>query len=226
MKAIYGTAIVDGKKVRRSIVLESRFCDNCGKEFEPARQDSLYCSRQCGKIAERKRNAEKACKRAKRWYNENKERAKQRHKDYYWQNPEYWRAKTCEYTKKHRAQKRQVDNEYKDKTRHNGKRTELIQEKGLVCSNCGKKGSRHEIITHHLTFDPNDHTSQDLLCRSCHSKIHGLGQLRRKNIPKQAIIEALNSTSTLEDACKILGITRSYLRKKRLEYGLPLRESK
>jgi len=168
MKAIYG--VVDGK--RKIIILETRKCEVCGNEFEPKKQESKYCSRQCGKKADYKRHAKYYCNKSSEWYHNNLERAKKRRQDRYWKNPEYWRSKTREYTKLHREKVRKLDNEYKDKIRHGGKRKELIQKNGLKCSFCGKMGDKFTIVAHHITFNNQDHSKQILLCRSCHAKLH------------------------------------------------------
>jgi DNA-binding protein Fis len=112
---------------------------------------------------------------------------------------------------------------YKDTNRHGGKRKELIEENGLVCSVCGKIGTRKQIHTHHITMDKTEHDYQELRCLSCHSRIHWLtNNPRSKVITKDQVEYVVNNLKKLDDMCKYLGITRSFLYKKRIEYGLPL----
>ena len=179
MKIIYGSVIVDGEKSRRPILLEKRFCEECGLEFQPVTQASKYCSRKCSKKAEHKRNAERYKQKAKEWYEDNLEKARERRKEYYWKNPNHWREKTREWGEAHPKEKRQRDCVYKDKTRHGEKRQEMIKKFGLKCSECGLESENEfDIVLHHVKFDPQDHSEQVLLCRSCHAKVHNFGQIR------------------------------------------------
>jgi hypothetical protein len=152
--------------------LEDRICEECGSEFQPKTQKSKYCTRKCGKKAHNDRTKEANRVRSQKWYSENKERASIRRKKHYWKDPEKWRTKTREYIKLHKEQVRKTDNEYKDKTRHDGKRAELIEEHGYKCSKCGENKKPFDIVAHHVTFDAQNHKRQVLLCRSCHAKIH------------------------------------------------------
>lgn len=150
-----------------------RKCEECGNEFEARRRDAKYCSRSCGKHAEQKRNIEKYRVRRREYYAQNRESIRERCKAKYRENLELSRAKNREYAQKHRAEKRQRDRIYKDRTRHGGKRKELLEENGLVCSVCGGKFERlFDIISHHVTFDNQNHAHQILLCRACHCKLH------------------------------------------------------
>jgi len=168
MREIY--AVVDGE--RKWIQLQDRKCELCGKSFSPLRKGSKYCSRGCCKKAENFKNADKYRQRANRYYSENKKEISEKRKERYWKNPEQCRTKTREWAKTFRDKKRNMDLGYKDKTRHGNKRQELIDKYGLVCSRCDKKGDRYGIITHHVTFDSQDHSEQVLLCRRCHAIIH------------------------------------------------------
>lgn len=173
MKAIYG--VVDGK--RKIIILETRNCEVCGNEFEPKKQESKYCSRRCGKKADYKRHAEYNRKKSSEWYKNNLERANESRKAKYWSNPEYYRAKVREYRMLHKEQKKKADALYYDKIVHGGKRKRLIEDSKYVCKKCGgdtRKGYR-STIAHHTTFDSTDHANQEIVCRSCHAKVHQLG---------------------------------------------------
>jgi len=113
--------------------------------------------------------------------------------------------------------KRESDREYKDKVRHGGRRKELLKENGFKCSKCGKTEYSFNIVAHHTTFDSKEHEYQELLCRSCHAKIHSK---ERKPLSKEDIKKAITSTLILDDAAKKLGITRSNLRKRRIKFNL------
>lgn len=108
--------------------------------------------------------------RAIKWYHDNLERAKSNRKRYYWLNPDKWREEALKYRKSFKG--KESDARYKDKTRHAGKRKELIDEHGYVCFNCGCGGTPHSIVAHHSTFEADRHEHQELLCRSCHCIIH------------------------------------------------------
>ena len=159
-------------KVIVEVDVPNRRCEFCGEEFSPKRQSSRYCTRKCGKRAEYKRNAEKYNAKSQQWYKDNVERAKARRKAKYWSAPEFYRAATRSWNKLHPEHKRATDNSYKDKVRHGNKRAELIARSGLVCSRCGKVGTRFSIVAHHVTHDNQDHSEQVLLCRACHAREH------------------------------------------------------
>ena len=120
------------------------------------------------------------------------------------------------------------DQRYKDKVRHGGKRAELLKLFGVKgkfqCAMCGVLGDSFTIVAHHVTGNKTAHEYQILLCRHCHAKLHDLGSKKRKDISKEQIEDALTKFKLLDDACKYLGITRSFLRKKRIEYGFPKRK--
>ena len=162
----------DGRLRRKWIELAARKCEMCEKSFDPHRQESRYCSNECSKQSEQKRHIESYRKRAREYYLEHKDKISKKRKILYWNNPEYWRKKAREWSRENHRRKRRVDNAYKDQTRHGGKRNELIKKNGIVCSGCGKKGTRFQIVTHHTTLDKNNHQFQKMLCRSCHMKIH------------------------------------------------------
>jgi len=221
MRAINGVIDEDGKKVRRLIVLEDRICSICGKTFSPSTQHSIVCSRLCGKKKDYITHKTKRIQKMNEWREKNLDRVIEKRKQKYWSNPEKYRQLTKEYFNKHRAKKRIDDEVYKDKTRHGDLRKELIDVYGLVCQGCGVSGDSFGIVAHHISGDPTDHKNQTLLCRSCHAKIHDFGSQGSKNISRQQIENALAKFRTLDEMCKDLGITRSFLRKKRIEYGFP-----
>ena len=175
MGLIYGTVEIDGKKVRKPILLEMTACKVCGKLFDPPKQESLYCSRKCGKKAEYERNKAKYITRTKEYYKDNKDEISRKRKDAYWNDPEKWRTKTRKYNELNKDKKKQRDDEYKDKTRHDGKRKELLEGRNYTCAKCKETKNSYQLVAHHTTFDANDHECQELLCRSCHAKVHKFG---------------------------------------------------
>jgi len=124
--------------------------------------------------------------------------------------------------------KKLANRKYKNKMRHGGKREELIKKDGLICYRCGKTGNRFEIITHHLTRNSDDHRKQVNLCRSCHMIIHDISGYRKdiqtvRRITREMVENAIYGKE-LEEACRLLDITRSALYKLRKAYNLPLRK--
>lgn len=114
--------------------------------------------------------------------------------------------------------KRKADAKHKDKVRHGGKRCELVEKNGLICSTCGKVGNAFEIITHHITGDSQDHSQQELLCRACHCRLHHSNE--KKPLTRRQIEEAIENSPNLFEACKRLGINRASLYQKRRRLGL------
>ena len=176
MKVIYGFTEVNGNIVRRPIVLEEKKCSLCGSVFQPKRQDSEHCSRICQKRAEYKRNSEKRIAKSSEYYHKNLEEVKKRRKEYYHKNPEHWKAKAKEWRLKNLETASKNRKEWNDKVRHDGKREELIKEHGYICFSCGKESTSFDIVAHHSNFNPNDHSEQELLCRSCHCILHHWSQ--------------------------------------------------
>ncbi len=107
---------------------------------------------------------------------------------------------------------------------HGGERAKLIQRNGLICSKCGKEGSSYNIVAHHVTFNPKDHSHQELLCRSCHCRIHH--SVPKKDISREKMEEALESSRTIVEAQKKLGISKETFFRKRKEFGLEFRNKK
>jgi predicted nucleic acid-binding Zn ribbon protein len=224
MRGVYGVIDEGGKKVRRIIILEDRVCVICGKVFTPLTQRSVVCSKNCGKRNDYLKHKEKRIRQVELWRESNIEHVREQRKKKYWSDPEKYRKQTKKYCDAHREEVRESNISYKDKVRHGDLRDVLIGIYGLVCQQCGVSGESFGIVAHHISGDPTDHKNQTLLCRSCHAKIHDLGSKRKKFVSKEQIEEALSKFKLLEDACKHLGITRSFLRKKRIEYGFPNRK--
>ena len=111
------------------------------------------------------------------------------------------------------------DERYKDKVRHGGKRSELIGKFGLVCSACGVSGSGFNIVAHHLTGDPQNHSLQILLCRRCHAKAHMDGK-DKKILSANMIIPVLAEAGSLDVAAAVLKVSRKMLAKRRRRFGL------
>lgn len=110
------------------------------------------------------------------------------------------------------------DKKYKDKIRHGGKREELIKENGFKCVKCGKEGNSYQIVAHHITFNNQDHSEQELLCRACHCRLHHSNE--KKPLTREQIDGAIKSSPNLFEACKELGLNRSSLYQKRRKLGL------
>lgn len=147
-------------------------CEVCGGQYAKSRMAQKYCSRKCYKRAEYLRNKDRYKESSRQWYANNHDQAVARRREYYWKDPEKWREKSNDYRKANLEKVADINRSYKDVVRHGGKRQELIDESGLVCSECGKECNSFQIVAHHETFDPTRHDEQVLLCRSCHMKAH------------------------------------------------------
>ena len=115
--------------------------------------------------------------------------------------------------------KQDVDSRYKDEIRHGGKRGELIELFGLTCSSCGVKGESFDIVAHHLTGNSSEHHLQVLLCRRCHALLHLTGK-DKKDVRKAEILSAMKASTNLDDAARLVGLSRSVFRQRRKRYGL------
>lgn len=221
MRIIYASIYENGKKVRKAIALEDRKCEYCGIVFSPFRQESKYCSKKCSKKAEQVKHRDRYRENSRQWYKENIESAQKRRKEYYWERPELFKQKAKEYREANKEKVRTNNDSYKDKIRHGDLRKKLIEIYGTICQMCKKECEGFDLTAHHISGDPTDHNNQTLLCRSCHAKVHDLGSKKRKDISREQIEYALTKFRTLDEMCKYLEITRSFLRKKRIEYGFP-----
>jgi len=149
-----------------------KVCGVCGNEYEARQRNQRYCSKKCRKRYDYLIRKEQYAQNSKKYYAKFREKFKKKRAERYWANPEKWRKATRDYYKVRKNQKHKVDEIYKDKVRHGGKRKELLDANGYVCSQCGKLCESFHIIAHHTTFNPKDHHSQELLCRSCHASLH------------------------------------------------------
>ena len=222
MKIVYATKIVNGKKVRYPKVLEERYCKECSDWFVPKRDDSVFCSRKCGRKFERTKNKERYSTKSREWYNNNLEKARKARNEYYAKNRERELERKREWDRNNAERKAKTNQKYKDSKRHGNERGRAISIHGLTCERCGQtKDNSFDIVQHHKNFDKEDHVNQGLLCRSCHAKIH-----MRKNpnnlkpVSKDEIENALANSKSLYVACEKLGISRATLYDKRKKLGL------
>lgn len=109
-----------------------------------------------------------------------------------------------------------------NRRRYGGLHFQVLKRDNFQCANCRETEQLH---VHHKDEDVTHNTLENLvtLCQSCHKRIHHTGELNNhyKHITKEQIVRAIELTSNLEEATKVLGITRKTLMKKRKEYGLP-----
>ncbi len=175
------------------IVIEERECIQCNKKFNPPRLESLTCSKKCWR------------------------------KIYYRKYAEYWKSKTKEWRLNNLSRKAKNDSAYKDKVRHGSIKQKLIESNGLTCSQCGVLGNSFQIVAHHITGNNKEHEYQELLCRSCHCRLHHSNE--KKPLTKEQIEMAISTTKNLDEACKILGVNRAslYWKRKRLNLIIPKR---
>jgi len=222
MKTIYGAVKENGKVKRRIIVLGERKCNICKDMFTPKKQASKYCSKKCSKKADYEKHKNEIREKQKKYYLENVESIKKNHKKYYIEN----RDKAIEYSKQWRLNNRDkakhTTDTYHDKIRHGGLKSELVETLGLKCSNCRKEGNTFEIIAHHITGDNTEHEHQDLLCRACHMKLHGIqaNPSLYLRFTKEDVAKAIDSTKRLKDAQEKLGVSKTGLYRLRKHYDL------
>ena len=193
-------------------------CPICDVLFVPKQYNSMYCSELCGKKAEYSRHKEQYIERSKKWYQDNIDNVRIKRKEYYRKNPEHWKAKSKEWRLANPLKKKCHNEIYKDKIRHGNKKSELIQEYGLRCSECGKEGDTYEIVAHHVTFNNKDHSEQVLLCRACHCRLHHSED--KKPLTKEQIIMAITEGGSMVKAEKILGVSKETLYRKRKQFNL------
>lgn len=105
--------------------------------------------------------------------------------------------------------------------RYGGNHFKVLKRDGFKCTKCH---STKDLHVHHLD-EVVSHTGMSnlvTLCRKCHLEFHSFGEDNNnyKHVTKEQIERAIESTSSLEEASKILGISRGALRKKREMYGM------
>ena len=106
--------------------------------------------------------------------------------------------------------------------RYGGRHFQVLERDNFTCQICE---SKDDIVVHHRDHNIENNHLQNLItwCRRCHTSYHQSVENNNlyKHITKDRIEKAITLTSTLEEAAKVLGITRKTLMKKRLEYGFP-----
>ena len=226
MRTILATSIVNGKIYRFQKTLKEQKCKECGNFFNPKRTTSKYCSKICGKKVYQKKYADANKDKINKYYQKHRTELLKKRREKYALDPTIREAnkKWCD---EHKEIRKHQKRKSVDKIYHGGKKEHVIKKNGLVCSKCGDVKKKHcEIVMHHTNFDPTDHDFQELLCISCHNKIHKKGKPSHNLIyfSKQQILEAINSARTFFEASKKLGISQGALRRKRKLFNLPIRK--
>jgi len=133
------------------------------------------------------------------------------------------------YRERHPDRKKEQDRNYLNNSRYGGNQYKVLERDKYICQTCGCT-KRTSLVVHHIDEVVENTLMENLitLCRACHAKHHHAGELHTKfkHVSKEDIEKALTSTPNLDDAAKILGITRATLRKKRKLYGFPDRDSR
>lgn len=105
--------------------------------------------------------------------------------------------------------------------RYGGLRYDVLKRDNFKCTKCGVSIDLH---VHHIDEDVKHNEMDNLLtlCQSCHKSHHHTGyrNTKYKHVTKEQIENAIKATSSLEEASKLIGITRSNLRRKRMDYGM------
>lgn len=128
------------------------------------------------------------------------------------------------YRERHPDRKKQQDRDYLNNYRYGGNQIKVLERDDYTCQTCGST-KRNSLVVHHIDEVVENTVMENLttLCRACHAKHHHAGELnvKWKEVSKEDVEKAIASTGNLDDAAKMLGITRLTLRKKRKLYGLP-----
>ena len=140
-------------------------------------------------------------------------------------------TKICEYCevvfRTHVTLKRFCSDECREKgrvsrVRYGGNHYKVLKRDGFKCTNCG---TSERLCVHHKDEVVSNTYMSNLttLCIYCHTSHHSKSDsnLHFKHISKSDIIHTIDTTSNLEEAAEVLGITRKTLMNKRIEFGLP-----
>lgn len=140
-------------------------------------------------------------------------------------------VKICEYCEKvfktHMTLKRFCSDDCRDKgcvnrRRYGGNHFKVLKRDEFKCTECN---SKDQLCVHHIDENIRNNKMDNLitLCKGCHAIVHHKGSLNNhyKDVSKEQIIKAIETTDTLEEAAEVLGITRKTLSLKRKEYDLP-----
>jgi AraC-like DNA-binding protein len=126
----------------------------------------------------------------------------------------------------HKCLKKWGNIHYKDKIRHGGKRSSLLTNVGVKCSQCGCEGTTFDIVAHHLTGNNQDHEHQVLLCRSCHMKLHTAIRGDIKPISREDMRRVIEESQSIAEAAAKLGLSKATMYEKRKKYGLRISKDK
>lgn len=106
--------------------------------------------------------------------------------------------------------------------RYGGRHHDVLERDGFTCQTCG---SKYDLVVHHLDHNVENNKMTNLItwCRHCHTSYHQRVELNvmYKDISRERVIKAIETTDNLEEAAEVLGITRKTLMNKRKEFGLP-----
>lgn len=176
-------------------------CEICGNSFEVSlyHPDQKHCTNKCSQKASRLKAVADG------------RRVEQRKR----------------YLEKHGDKKRAHDLVLHNQRAFGGLKYQVLARDGNKCTTC-KCADMKRLIIHHKDENKQNNVMENLttLCRACHARVHHTGSdnVKYKDISKDNIAEAIESTSTLDEAAKKLGITRKTLAKKRKDFGFaPMR---
>ena len=192
---------------KKIIPIVDRVCEYCGGVFTPNERTKTvqkYCSIICQRRALHKRAVETGRKK----------------------------INAAKYRERRREKIREMNQEYKNEYFFSGNKEKVLARDGYKCVKCGSTDS---LVVHHKdetglsTVGEREHVNNELdnlisLCRACHIKIHHPEPPNKKHLTKEQIVAALEGRS-VQEAAKILGVTRKTLLLKRKQYGLELRET-
>ena len=146
-------------------------CIICGKEFLSIMSNARLCSKRC---------------KSQFYWERDKEGARERWRKYYYKEKEYHIERAKKYYSKNKEKVKVWNNKatykYKDKTRYDGKRKEILSQHNNKCDLCGYVGklSIHHIdgVSYWNSIKANNEPDNLMvLCNSCHTKLHW--ELRR-----------------------------------------------
>jgi predicted nucleic acid-binding Zn ribbon protein len=155
------------------MVISTKICKECGKEFEPNNTNKLICSDKCRKERNRRKKLD--------YFHIHKiDRKKQRH-EYYLKNKTQQTTKNRNWRKNNAEKFREITRKWRAK-----KDNEVMLIFGKTCSLCGsnpKKLKKRRLVLHeihgksHVTYNKyyKEHKEDFIpLCRKCHTVLHWL----------------------------------------------------
>jgi 5-methylcytosine-specific restriction endonuclease McrA len=157
-------------------------CKHCNNEFVKKSYQQEYCCNDCKILASRKRTLEKKHNARYEEFEQHRiskcpvcEREFERVFSPTWRQQKYCSATCRKRVEVLNGSKKITDNFYKDKTRFNGNKHNVLIRDNFECQFC--KAKKHLVIHHLDGSGQSDDVNNEMdnlvtLCKSCHAKLH------------------------------------------------------